>query len=285
MHRTHKPRIYKPKIYRLSSKCPYCTSSFKKVCNGNANNIEPHIQACGEAFGTGVPFSAPETPAPLTEEMSNTPNYDVFNIDDTDMLDVAGIDLSALTSDAPHVHRILQENTEPVIYTADHFKERRPQPDKNDAFGITLFDLCNDGPITRERFEMIAAHVNTLFAPNDRRRVKSAYKNKKMKNDGFPVSFNENDTCINACRLYLDKDKQKKDQQQECDLCKKERFKENGETPLAKIRYLSISDYMALMLYDPITREKLQYRPGHVSPADGSMTDIFNGKSYKKIAN
>lgn len=91
---------------------------------------------------------------------------------------------------------------------------------------------------------------------------------------GFSGKVKQFDMCKNKCGVYIN------DEDSQCQTCMAPRYDAGGK-PFATMQYLPLASQLATMIGRVSTREKLEYRLQHETPADGAMMDYFDAEIWR----
>ncbi|OAD74319.1 C2H2-type zinc finger transcription factor [Phycomyces blakesleeanus NRRL 1555(-)] len=157
---------------------------------------------------------------------------------------------------------------------------------KAELMSIHLSQLMLQHRIARAAYRDIVQFINTVIRDHDNIMMEPGGKISHgetvdaLLKSKSSVKDHEYDVCSSGCRLYGIND-----DQESCVDCSKPRYKtdpDQGQTPAASMKLMSVGDMLSQMLADPATRELLCYRANRESVA-GQLTNIFDGDNYKQL--
>lgn len=207
----------------------------------------------------------------------NLPYHATEASDDTRSYSVDACDMEI---ESASMHQDVNDNQQPVVIDFGG----NTHIDDSAKFSLQLHALLTRRGLSRDAFDEVVKMLNGYMqqhAPNAPP-LMSTYLNQKLSSNSYPVKSVDFDACRNGCKLYGPGD-----DTTECTLCDKNGVPRwiDGQ-PVQQVTYLSISEQLALLLYDPEVREILEFpraTDGNEADEEDCMEDVFDGAIVRDI--
>ncbi|KAG2208192.1 hypothetical protein INT45_010943, partial [Circinella minor] len=145
------------------------------------------------------------------------------------------------------------------------------------AASIDIYASAVKYGASRQLFDEIVNRVNK-YIDGRLPPLLSYFRSRNALRSSYPVQPKEFHVCQRGCMLHKDDDTSKF-----CNHCKEPKYREDGVTPVATMKYLPLKEQLTLFLNESNTRDLLHYLSTRQTLSNDLMTDIFDGGVYKDL--